>query len=252
MADEPDTSDNTAADGAAGKGVKRRSPLMIILLVLLGVVLTAFLAALAGYSISKMIKTYMPVQLHVSDKADSRDVGLPVYPGAKALPEKDTDGDNNSAHILALAGDVGLKVAAVSYQSGDAPDKILAFYRTALAQYGKVTECAGDMNVGWDDDKDPGDKDDDTAAEDRKENPRAGTHLDIHIQDDHSNIRVRSDDHKGIVVTGDKGMRCSGDAQDGQVLKAGTDRDFHMVKVQPDGSGSHFAMVYVRLKGLDK
>lgn len=246
--DTPQTNSEKVAPAASDTAAKRRSPVPVILLVLFGIVLTVFLAALASYSVSSIVKRYLPVQLHLSDKGDSREVGLPVYPGATVIEDNDDD-DSASAHIQAMAGDVGLKVAAASYQSADAPDKVLAFYRNALAPFGKVTACAGDVNVGGDDDKDKA-GDDKTVDKDSKDQGR--THLDINIQDENSNIRIRGGDHKGLVITGNDGLRCTGDAHDGQVLKAGTAHDFHMVKVQADGSGSRFSMVYVRLKGFDK
>ena len=75
-----------------------------------------------------------------SDEASAKDVGLPLYPGAR--PHKD-DSDNSSAVQLGLrGGSSGFKLAVLKLESNDAPEKVAAFYRKALAKYGRVLDCA--------------------------------------------------------------------------------------------------------------
>ncbi len=87
--------------------------------------------------------------LHVAtnEKAKSEDTGLPVYPGARVAPEETASSDSQAANVSMGFAGFGLKVIARKYESDDPPDKLLDFYRKALAKYGKVTECKGDLDM---------------------------------------------------------------------------------------------------------
>jgi hypothetical protein len=75
-----------------------------------------------------------------SKEASAKDVGLPLYPGAR--PHKD-DSDSSSAVQLGLwGGSSGFKLAVLKLESNDLPEKVAAFYRKALAKYGRVLDCA--------------------------------------------------------------------------------------------------------------
>jgi hypothetical protein len=75
-----------------------------------------------------------------STEASAKEVGLPLYPGAR--PHKD-DSDSSSAVQLGLwGGSSGFKLAVLKLESNDAPEKVAAFYRKALAKYGRVLDCA--------------------------------------------------------------------------------------------------------------
>lgn len=96
--------------------------------------------------------------IHVSKNADVRDTGLPVYPGAR-IKEKEADGEEKSANVNISSSLFGLKVVAVEYESEDAPEKLVAYYKDQLKKYGDVLEChtdvdGGDVNIhaGKDDD----------------------------------------------------------------------------------------------------
>jgi hypothetical protein len=78
--------------------------------------------------------------IHVSKGADAADVGLAVYPGAR-LKQDDSDGNDKSANVNISSFGYGLKVVALEYQSNDAPDKLVAYYKDQLKKYGKVLEC---------------------------------------------------------------------------------------------------------------
>jgi len=85
--------------------------------------------------------------LHVSEQADISDSGLTLYPGAKPAPKDDSD-DKKSANVnLSLPG-FSLKVVAAEFTSGDAPDKIIAYYDKELRRYGKPIQCHGDWSGG--------------------------------------------------------------------------------------------------------
>jgi hypothetical protein len=78
--------------------------------------------------------------LHVTKGADVRDIGLPVYPGARRKEESDDDHEN-SAHVNISTSLFGLKVVAIEYLSDDPPEKLIAYYKDELKKYGSVLEC---------------------------------------------------------------------------------------------------------------
>ncbi len=87
----------------------------------------------------------------MSVKTDDADVlagiGLPVYPGA-TLVKKEKDKDNGSADVNMSFGSFQLRVKAVSYRTGDDPQKVGAFYKKALGRFGSVIQCHGREPVG--------------------------------------------------------------------------------------------------------
>ena len=75
----------------------------------------------------------------VSGKASSTDVGLPFYPGS--TPHKDDSSDSQTARLGLWGGGSGFKLTVVKMDSLDSPEKVGAFYKKALAKYGKVLDC---------------------------------------------------------------------------------------------------------------
>ena len=78
--------------------------------------------------------------IHVSKDADAADTGLSVYPGARLKPE-DSGHSDKSANVSISGFGYGLRVVALEYESDDAPEKIVAFYKDQLKKYGYVLEC---------------------------------------------------------------------------------------------------------------
>jgi hypothetical protein len=76
----------------------------------------------------------------VSKQATAKDVGLPVYPGAKA--HKDEKDDSPSVQMGLWGSSFGFKLAVMKMESNDAPEKIAEFYKKALAKYGTVLNCS--------------------------------------------------------------------------------------------------------------
>jgi hypothetical protein len=74
--------------------------------------------------------------------ANAKDVGLPLYPGAHR--HKDTNDDSSALNMGLWGGQSGFKMALIKMESTDSPEKIAAFYRKALARYGKVVTCPAD------------------------------------------------------------------------------------------------------------
>jgi hypothetical protein len=61
----------------------------------------------------------------------------------------DADGDGDkSAKVDMGFGAWRLRVKVAHYTTADNRDRVLAFYRQALSEYGSVIECAGDRAVG--------------------------------------------------------------------------------------------------------
>src|SRR3954465_3489587 len=72
-----------------------------------------------------------------TDEVKPEETGLNVYPGAKLVPKRGHDDDKANVNISSPWGE--LKVVALSYQSDDAPDKVLEWYRKDIAQrYGRL------------------------------------------------------------------------------------------------------------------
>jgi hypothetical protein len=78
--------------------------------------------------------------IHVSEGADVRDTGLPVYPGARPT-KKDSSDDKKSANVNISGPGFALKVVAIQYESDDSPDKVISFYREQMKKFGNVLEC---------------------------------------------------------------------------------------------------------------
>jgi hypothetical protein len=147
--------------------------------------------------------------LHVSKGADVRDVGLPVYPGARRKEGED-DGQEKSANVNISSSLFGLRVVAIEYLSDDPPDKLVAYYTDQLKRYGSVLEC--------------------------------------HTNKKHAGASMNpGDDSKDS-----EKLKCEGD-NDGKVieLKVGTEKNQHIVSIQPadSGKGSDFGLVYIQMRG---
>ncbi len=78
--------------------------------------------------------------IKISGEATAKDLGLPLYPGAK--PQKDTKDDSSAANLGLWGNSFGFKLVVLKMESADAPDKVAAFYRKALAKYGPVLDCS--------------------------------------------------------------------------------------------------------------
>jgi hypothetical protein len=89
--------------------------------------------------------------IYFNAEASAKDVGLPVYPGAR--PHKDKDEDQASAKFGLWANTFGLKLALMKLESSDSPEKVAAFYKKALAKYGTVLDCSNASSQSRDKEK---------------------------------------------------------------------------------------------------
>lgn len=131
---------------------------------LIGILATSALLWLAGCSIheqkssdnkDKKVEIKTPFgDLKVNNQVDVKETGFPVYPGARQVERNDHD--SSAANVNISVGGFGLKVVAIKFESDDAPDKVLAFYRDKVKAYGGTyLECRGlDINVNAGNDND--------------------------------------------------------------------------------------------------
>lgn len=82
-----------------------------------------------------------------TNSAHPVDVGLPVYPGAVPAPANGDD-KNKSADVSMGFADWRLHVRVSEYQSSDAQDKVVDYYRKALGRYGDVLTCQDKKAIG--------------------------------------------------------------------------------------------------------
>lgn len=75
----------------------------------------------------------------LSADAEAKDVGLPVYPGARR--SQDTSEESSALQMGLWGGSSGFRLAVLKLDSNDSPEKVAAFYRKALAKYGAVLDC---------------------------------------------------------------------------------------------------------------
>jgi hypothetical protein len=94
----------------------------------------------SGVNVTITNKDGSDAGLVIKAQATAKEVGLPIYPGAK--PSKE-DGDGSAAANLGLWGSsFGFKLVVLKMASGDSPEKVSAFYQKELRKYGPVLNCS--------------------------------------------------------------------------------------------------------------
>ncbi|MFZ0340456.1 MAG: hypothetical protein WAL45_20695 [Terracidiphilus sp.] len=151
--------------------------------------------------------------VHVNtDQTTAADVGLPAYPSAELVKDDD---DHKSADIHMGFGEWELRVRAVSYETPDKKDQVIAFYKKALGRYGDVVTCQGTTPVGTPIATSEGL----TCADDK---------------DNHSTVQIDRSDY--------------GTSEDSLELKAGSKRHQHIVGFEgPENGETRFALVALDL-----
>jgi len=157
----------------------------------------------------KEVNIQSPIaDVHVGEDVKGEDTGISVYPGAK-LAQKNDDGDSDRANFNLSTSIFGIKLVVVKYTSDDTPDKLVAFYTKDLKKFGSVLECQ-----------------------------KSGKGPDV-------NIKIDSGDKP----KGSNEQKCKGDGKGDTIeLKVGPEGNQHIVAVSPKGTGSEFALVYVRTR----
>lgn len=75
----------------------------------------------------------------ISDSANARQIGLPIYPGSKA--SRDSENESAAANLSIWAGGFGAKLVVMKLETPDSPQKVVAYYQDALGKYGTVLDC---------------------------------------------------------------------------------------------------------------
>jgi hypothetical protein len=86
------------------------------------------------------------LNLHANSHATAKDIGLPVYPGA--TPVKDKDSDSSAADLGFVLNSLRFSLRVVSFVTADSQEQVLEFYRKPLAKYGEVLECNHGKPIG--------------------------------------------------------------------------------------------------------
>jgi hypothetical protein len=154
----------------------------------------------------KIATPFGGMQVKTNDATVLEGMGLPPYPGA-ALVKKDKD--NGAADVNMSFGRFHMRVKAASYRTPDSPDKVEAFYRKALAQYGEVIKCSNDSPVG-----DP---------------QRTADGL------------TCDNDKKHVAIDDDMSRKME--------LKAGSKQHQHIVAINREGTGTKLGLVALDLPG---
>lgn len=79
----------------------------------------------------------------VRTNVGAADTGLAVYPGARSVEDGK---EPRNANVQVGNSMFGVKVVAAKYESADAQDRIVDFYRNELKTYGEVLECRGHVD----------------------------------------------------------------------------------------------------------
>ena len=164
----------------------------------------------------KIATPFGGMSVKTDDNAVQAGVGLAVYPGATIVKklqhhDGDTDHDSGAADINMSFGSFHLGVKAVSYETPDAPEKVIAFYRKDMARFGQVLFCRGNQPVGTP-----------TVTQD--------------------GLTCSDEGKKNIHVNGDR------DGSYGE-LKTGSKLHQRIVAVDAQGEGTKFGLVMLDLPG---
>lgn len=152
--------------------------------------------------------------LEVRGELNAAELGLPIYPGARPLPDK---ADENAALSLGLwGGSLGFSLKVAKYASRAPLDRVAAYYREALAVLGPVIDCSSGVP--------------------RALAPAAAA---ASAASAASATTPPSCDNKKPSVAGEL------------IYKVGDAKNFHLVALQPrEGSGVEFQIVRMQSRGL--
>src|SRR4029077_15877043 len=114
----------------------QRHPVPIILLALF---CAAAMSLAAQEKKSSGDKDKGSAGLIVSSEATAKEVGLPIYSGAR--PHTGDHNDSPATQLGLWGSTFGFKLVVLKLGSNDPPEKIAAFYQKALGKYGKVLNC---------------------------------------------------------------------------------------------------------------
>lgn len=117
------------------------------------------------------------------DELNEKGLGMPVYPGARPVSRTE---DDMGVSVMVTRPDSKGEVLTARYSTPDPKDKVVAYYKSELAQFGNVLECRGHQVVSYDV-RDPKHKDELTCEDGNVAAPaqvvvlKAGSHSDQHM-----------------------------------------------------------------------
>ena len=155
-----------------------RQLLLVLLLALLVIVIGASAQQKTSDDQDKQVDIHSSVgDAHVGNDPNSRDLGLPIYPGGRLRKH---DENRTGANFSILTQAFGLKFVVANYDSDDSPEKLIAYYRDKLKKYGKVLEChttehPGDLHM------DAGDHDSNQSKELKCEGDNTGSVIELKV-----------------------------------------------------------------------
>src|SRR5215470_15597840 len=86
------------------------------------------------------------VSVH-SGSTDTKDLGLPLYPGAHPAARHGDNDDN--ANVDVSSPWAGVKVVVRKFETDDSPEKVLDFYQKPMGKFGNVIQCNGGSSRGF-------------------------------------------------------------------------------------------------------
>jgi len=114
--------------------------------------------------------------IEIKAEASMREIGLPIYPGAR--PQIDREGDEPAVSMGLWGGMFGFKLQVNKFQSADDVEAVAAYYREAMAKHGTVLDCSAPPAKAVRINKDSkDDKDDDNRLSCKDDKPEAGGRL---------------------------------------------------------------------------
>ncbi|HKD13018.1 MAG TPA: hypothetical protein VKE71_00605 [Candidatus Angelobacter sp.] len=111
---------------------------------------------------------------------DAKDLGLPLYPGAR--PSKGHGNNDDNAHVNISSPFLGLKVVVQKFETDDSPSKVLDYYQKPMSKYGKVIQCSGGSGGNYHHhDKDAPVSCDNDSGDDYEKSLKVGTENNQHV-----------------------------------------------------------------------
>lgn len=155
------------------------------------------------------------------------DVGLPVYPGA--LETGKHGNDSGSADIHMNFGRWHMNVKVIDYRSNDPEEKVVAFYRSAMTQYGDVLTCKDKTAIG-------------EPAKTRQGLTCANDYeYDVNMNKPKSD-KSKADKQGKVQPPQTQSSEAHGDIK----LLAGSPENQHIVDFNPDHGGTKFSMIVLQ------
>ena len=208
----------------------------------------------------KIATPFGGLQVKTNDAVVVEGIGLPTYPGAQLVKK---DKDDGSADVNMSFGSFQLRVKAVSYRTGDSPEKVETFYRAGLKRFGDVIACRDNRVVG-------------TPAR-TQEGLTCDNNRGNHYSVDDKPEKVEAFYRSGLKRFGDviacrdnrvvgtpaktlEGLTCDNEVKNhisvddkpskgGLELKAGSQQHQHIVEIDAEGGGTKIGLVALDLPG---